>query len=185
MKKVGVKALAMLVALAMIFSVVPGMAGTVEAGNEGWEEEVIYLDVEVKVVNGQPMLVVEGEEEYGEEYLLIPLELPEVASFIVDGQVKELEVKNNAVLVTTEDGIVAVPIEDFCVVMVDGEVMLLAEVNPLFTIGLALLVAKFGATALGGKAAAAGVGAVGGAVVDAAIASVIVNRLNRPEPQSQ
>ena len=40
MKKVGTKVLAMVVALAMVFSVVPGMAGTVEAGNEGWEEEI-------------------------------------------------------------------------------------------------------------------------------------------------
>ena len=141
MKKVGAKVVAMLVALAMVFSVVPGMAATVEAGNEGWEEEIIWLDAEIEVIDGQPMLVVEGDEEYGEEYLFIPLELPELILVTIDGQVKELEVKNNAVLVPTGDGIVAVPIEDFCVVMVDGEVMLLAEENPIIEaklIGMAL-----------------------------------------------
>lgn len=131
MKKVGAKVVAMLVALAMIFSVVPGMAATVEAGNESWEEEIIWLDAEIKVINGQPMMVIEGDEEYGEEYFFIPLELPEVALFTVDGQEKGLEVKDNSVLVQTEDGIVAVPLEDFCVVIVSGEVMLIAEVNPI------------------------------------------------------
>ena len=139
MKKVGVKALAMLVALAMIFSVVPGMVGTVQAGNEDWEEEIIWLDVEIEIIDGQPMLVVEGDEEYGEEYLFIPLYLPEVVTLTVDGQVKELEVKDNSVLVPTEDGMVAVPIEDFCVVMVDEQEMLLVEINPKHLLGGALI----------------------------------------------
>ena len=139
MKKVGAKAVAMLLALAMIFSVVPGMAGTVEAGNEDWEEEIIWLDAEIEIIDGQPMMVIEGDEEYGEEYLYIPLELPEIVLIIVDGQVKELEVKNNAILVPTEDEIVAVPIEDFCVVMVDGQIMLLVEINPKHLIAGALI----------------------------------------------
>ena len=136
MKKVGAKVVAMLVALAMVFSVVPGMAATVEAGNEDWEEEVIWLDVEIEIIDGQPMMVIEGDEESGEEYLFIPLELPETILATSDGQIVELEVKDNFVLVPTEDGMVAVPIEDFCVVMVDGQVMLLAEVNPIKVIAV-------------------------------------------------
>ncbi len=128
MKKVGAKVLAMLVALAMVFSVLPSTVATVEAGNEDWEEEIVYLDIEIEIIDGQPMLVVEGEE-YGEEYLFIPLELPETILATSDGRVVELKVKDNFVLVPTEDGIVAVPIEDFCVVKIDGEVMLLVEVN--------------------------------------------------------
>ena len=46
----------------------------------------------------------------------------------------------------------------------------------MFTIGIALLVVKFGEKHLGGKIPAAGVGAMGGAVVDVAIAYVILTR---------
>ena len=73
------------------------------------------------------MLVIEGEEKYGEEYLFIPLELPETILATSDGQIVELDVKDNSVLVPTEDGMVLVPIEDFCVVLIDGEIVLVAE----------------------------------------------------------
>ncbi len=129
MNKIRAKVVMMSVVLAMAIAMVPGMAATAEARNDGWEEEITWLDVEIEVIDGQPMMVIEGEEGY-----FIPLELPEVISGTVDGQAKELEVKNNYVLVPTEAGIVAVPIEDFCVVMIDGQVLLLAEDNPFFKI---------------------------------------------------
>ena len=154
--------------------------------NNGREARIVYLEVEIEVIDGQPVLAIEGEEEYGEEYLFISLELPEVASFTVDGQVKELEVKNNAVLLPTEDGTVAVPIEDFCVVMVDGEVMLLAEKNPVFTIGLAILGAKYFPVLIGIKASTGakiaggtvgvGTGTAAGIIADNFWMSLIIER---------
>ncbi|MBT9161306.1 MAG: hypothetical protein DDT26_02611 [Dehalococcoidia bacterium] len=47
----------------------------------------------------------------------------------------------------------------------------------MFTIGLAFLVAKYGATAYGDKAAAARVGAIAGAVLDFSILEMILRRL--------
>jgi len=46
----------------------------------------------------------------------------------------------------------------------------------MFTIGLALLVARFGEAQLGGKHAAAWVGAAAGVVVDFFIAAVVLDR---------
>ena len=43
-----------------------------------------------------------------------------------------LKTQGNSILVPTEEGLVAVPIEEFDVVMVGGQVMLVAEENPRF-----------------------------------------------------
>ncbi len=52
MNKIGVKVVAMSLVLAMVFAMLPGMAtpamaATAEAGNDGWEVELPYLDVEI------------------------------------------------------------------------------------------------------------------------------------------
>ncbi|MBT9161307.1 MAG: hypothetical protein DDT26_02612 [Dehalococcoidia bacterium] len=122
------------------------------------------------MIAGQPVIVVETKRGYVD----IPFALSKV--FLVDGQTIPLQLQGDGVVLPTEDGFVVVPLEEFEVVAANGQVMLLAEVNAIFTIALAFLVAKYGAKALGGKAAAAGVGAVGGAVVDHAI----IQRLTRP-----
>ncbi|MCL0101020.1 hypothetical protein M1N80_04400, partial [Peptococcaceae bacterium] len=51
-----------------------------------------------------------------------------------NGQKVPLRTQGNNILVPTEEGLVAVPIEEFDVVMVDGQVMLVAEVNWRFLI---------------------------------------------------
>ncbi len=74
-----------------------------------------YIDAEVKVINGQPVIVVETKKGY--------VNVP----FALSGDVL---VQGNGVVVQTEDGFVVVPLEDFEVAVVDGEVVLVAEVNP-------------------------------------------------------
>ena len=89
-----------------------------------------------------------------------------------DGQKVPLKTQGNNILVPTEEGLVAVPIEEFDVVMVDGQVMLLAEENPWVAMAFyALLGGTAGATAAaafkaGTKAKAAA--AAGGAALGAA-----------------
>ncbi|MFW0861686.1 MAG: hypothetical protein AAGT88_06320 [Dethiobacter sp.] len=77
--------------------------------------EIQHLDAEVKIINGQPVIIIETEEGY--------LNVP----FALSGDVL---VQGNGVVVQTEDGFVVVPLEDFEVAVVDGEVVLVAEVNP-------------------------------------------------------
>ncbi len=96
---------------------------------------------------------------------------------LVDGRAVPVRLQGNGLVVPTEGGPMVVALEEFELVVVDGkQLVLVAEVNPLFTIGLALLVAKYGATHLGGKAAAAGVGALAGYPLDAWLIDSIRNR---------
>ena len=71
-----------------------------------------------------------------------------------------LKTQGNSILVQTEEGLVAVSIEEFDVVMVDGQVMLLAEENPLL-----LAMVYYGFTgAMAGAAGAAGLKVCGFAI---------------------
>lgn len=120
MKKIAV----ILVVLAMFFSVVPRMALIAEGGSEGWEEERVYLDAEVRMIDNQLVLAVEREKEY----INNPIRLPESVMF--NSQIIPLKMQEKGVIIPTEDGPVVVPFEDFEVVMINGELTLLTEVNP-------------------------------------------------------
>ncbi len=56
------------------------------------------------------------------------------------------------------------------------QVILVGKANPIFTITFALIAAKYGAKAFGGKAAATQVGIASGGIVDAGIVAWIVRR---------
>jgi hypothetical protein len=96
----------------------------------------VYLDAEVRVIDGQPLIVIETEEGYQH----IPFESPNYVHTI-DGQKIALERQGSSVILPTEDGPVTVPIEEFCVVLVDGQVVLMTEVNLVWKVGLAIAAA--------------------------------------------
>ena len=69
--------------------------------------------------------------ETNEGYEKIPFSMSDLGGYAyADGQKVPFKTQGNNILVPTEEGLVAVPIEEFDVVMVDGQVMLVAEENP-------------------------------------------------------
>ena len=91
--------------------------------------EIQYLDAEVQLINGQ--LVLRYETEKG--YVNIPFDMHFYA-LSDDGQEFPLKRQDDAILLPTEDGFEAVALEDFSVVMIDGQLMLFTEVNPVWLI---------------------------------------------------
>lgn len=162
----GISVLLVMVLMVSTFAT-PVVAGRGRGTGEGRQTESV--DAEVRMLNGQMVIVVEAREGY----VTIPVLLSE--SVRVDGRSIPLALQGNGVVVPTEDGPIVVPIEEFEVIVAGGQVFLVAEVNPLFTFGLALLAAKYGAKHLGGQAAAAGVGALAGHKLDAWIIDSIRN----------
>lgn len=135
------------------------------------------VEVEIRQIDGRPMLVVETRKGvFGVPVIL-------AGSAFVDGVEVPFSFHGDNVLVQTDGHPIYIPIKDFDVIMRDGQLMLKAEVNPVFTIGLAFVVAKYGAKALGGKAAAGSIGAKAGALLDAAILTYLVSQaLRSPAP---
>ncbi|MCL0063582.1 hypothetical protein M1N11_05470, partial [Peptococcaceae bacterium] len=62
-------------------------------------------------------------------------------AYYADGQKVPLKTQGNSILVPTEEGLVPVPIEEFDVVMVDEQIMLVAEENPLKFVPVAVAIA--------------------------------------------
>lgn len=164
MNKWVTKSLAMVLVLTMAFLPVQATTATAQAGG-GEEEEhgKTWLDVEVRMIDGQPVLVYETEEGYGK----IPFALPEYA--YADGQKMPLQREGNNILVPTEEGPVAVALEDFCVVMLDGQVALVAGENPLILIPIVAGAFLGGAAGLGAAAALKTLGVAVGVKTTAAL----------------
>lgn len=77
----------------------------------------------------------------------------------LDGELQPLVSQDGAVVVLTECGPIAIPLEEFAVVVVDGQVVLVAEENPIVILAAAIL---GGAAGIGaGAAAVAGLKSVG------------------------
>ena len=77
--------------------------------------------------------------ETEEGYEKIPFSLSDLGDYAyADGQKVPLQTQGNSILVPTKEGLVPVPIEEFDVVMVDGQVMLLAEENPAWVVPVGL-----------------------------------------------
>jgi hypothetical protein len=129
-----------------------------------------FCGAEIEIINEMPFIVAEIEDEY----INIPLSLSDTKDMMANGVSITVEVNGNYLLIPTEEGIERTCISEFDVNIIDGQLILVHEMNPLFTIGLALLIAKYGATALGGKSTAALIGAAAGAGLDAAIIDAIV-----------
>jgi len=135
-KKIRIVSMLLTVVLLMSAFVTPVAAG--QGNGRGQErkseQQIQYLDAEVQVINGQPELVVEAGNG---NVTRVPVQLPE--TILVDGQILPLVARNGAVVVPTEDGPVAVPISDFDVAVVNGQVVLLAEENPFKVIAVVIV----------------------------------------------
>lgn len=164
----------MVLAVTMVMSAfaVPAAAGQGDGGDRGEERgrekqdvsHIRYLDAEVRVIGGQPLIVGDGN------VTLLPVRFPETV--LVDGQAVPLVVRNGAVVVPTEDGPVAVPVSDFDVATVDGQVMFVAEENPLIFIAAGAILG--GMAGIGtGAAAVAGLKYVGVAVGAGAAKAIV------------
>ncbi len=99
-------------------------------------QETIYLDAEVRVIDGQPVLVFEGR---GNERTQHPFPWPQTA--IVDGREVPLQREGNYFLLPAEGEVERVSIEDFDVTFHDGQIMLSTQVNPLWKIAPAVATA--------------------------------------------
>ena len=121
MKKV-LRKLSMVLTIVMVMSAfaVPAAAGQENgAGRRNvTAPEIQYLDAEVRVIDGQPVLRYETEDGYAD----IPFEIPAYA-LSADGQKVAVERQGDAILLPTEDGFEAVPLKDFSVVMMNGQIM--------------------------------------------------------------
>ncbi|MBT9173736.1 MAG: hypothetical protein DDT21_02141 [Syntrophomonadaceae bacterium] len=134
-KKYRIVSVLLTVILLMSVFVAPVAAGRENGRGRGEERgrgrqsarQIQYLDAEVRVIDGQPVLRYETEDGYAD----IPFDLPAYA-ISADGQKVAVERQGDAILLPTEDGFEAVPLKDFSVVMMNGQIMLLAEVNPIW-----------------------------------------------------
>mgnify|MGYP004702530357 CR=1 FL=1 len=157
-KKIRIVSMLLTVVLLMSAFVTPVAAGRgsgrgQERGQGRQGEQIQYLDAEVRVIDGQPVLRYEAEDGYAD----IPFDLP---AYVIsaDGQRVAVQRHGDAILLPTEDGFEAVPLKDFSVVMMNGQIMLLAEVNPIWklipvAIGkatMAMLKSAFAAAGLNG-----------------------------------
>lgn len=145
MKKV-MKFVCVCVATVLMASVYVVPAAAAQRGGqdrkaEGKAQETVYLDAEVRVIDGQPVLVFEGQGNERSEH---PFPWPQTA--IVDGREAPLQREGNYFLLPAEGEVERVSIEDFDVTFQDGQIMLSAQVNPKFLIpvGAAGILLKIG-----------------------------------------
>ena len=111
--------------------------------------EIQYLDAEVRLINGRPMIVIEVKDRD----VYIPFELTE--KILVNDQIIPIAIERGTVVVPTENGYLTVPFEDFDVIITNGQVMLATDANPLIIIPVLVI----GAGSLLGGLAGIGTGA--------------------------
>ena len=118
--------------LALVLPVVMMPAGVVQAQERDEREpQVVYLDAEVRVIDGQPVLVYETEAGYEKiPFQLYPEGQEPVVNMMVDGEPVTVRADGTYLLIPTEEGIERVCVSEFDVVKIDGEVVLFHEVNP-------------------------------------------------------
>ena len=100
------------------------------------EQQIQYLDAEVRVIDGQPMLMIEAEEGY------VSYEFPWPEIALVDGKAVALKKQGNYFLLPTTDGYEKISIEEFEVALVAGQLMLSTSINPWWTIPIAVATAS-------------------------------------------
>ena len=94
--------------------------------------EIQYLDAEVQLINGQPVLRYETEEGYS----TFEFPWPELA--IVNGKEQTLARQGDSFLFQTADGYEKIHIEEFKVALTSGYLVLAARVNPVKLIPIAV-----------------------------------------------
>jgi len=126
-----------------------GDRGESRGGGRQNAREIQYLDAEVRLINGQPMIVIEVKDRD----VYIPFELTE--KILVNDQIIPIAIERGTVVVPTENGYLTVPFEDFDVIITNGQVMLATDANPLIIIPVLVI----GAGSLLGGLAGIGTGA--------------------------
>lgn len=134
-----------LVSIALTIIVLAAVHATPVAANNGRPRGLVrlgdsrYVNAEVRATDGRTMLVIETRET--------EIQVPVVLSGVVfvDGRAVPASLQGDGLRVQTDGGSVHIPLEEFEVVVVDGRLMLKAEVNPLITSALFALGAKLGA----------------------------------------
>jgi len=131
-------------------------------------QKIWYLLAGVEIINDQPTLTTKTSNENA----IIPIQLSE--RITVNGQTTPLVIEQGAVVVSTKNGSVAIPLDDFDVVMINGQIMLKTNTNPLILIPIAFY-GLAGAAAGGGLAALFGatkkiiaISAIGGGLIGGA-----------------
>jgi len=123
--------------------------GESRGGGRQNAREIQYLDAEVRLINGRPMIVIEVKDRD----VYIPFELTE--KILVNDQIIPIAIERGMVVVPTENGYLTVPFEDFDVTITNGQVMLATDANPLIIIPVLVI----GAGSLLGGLAGIGTGA--------------------------
>jgi len=181
--KLLIKGISVLLVMVLIVSTFATPVAARRGGGQGEGRQTKSVDAEVRMLNGQLVIVVETREGY----VSIPVSLSEGVS--VNGRIIPLALQGNGVVVPTEDGPIVVPIEEFEVIVAGGQVFLVAEVNPIITAALFFLGAKLGAKyfpiAIGVKSKAATIaggtaGAAAGTVVGAPLDIILITGGVRP-----
>ncbi|MBS4055345.1 MAG: hypothetical protein KGZ64_11385 [Thermaerobacter sp.] len=181
--KLLIKGISLLLTMVLIVSTIATPVAAGRGGRRGEGRQTKSVDAEVRILNGQLVIVVETKEGY----VSVPVSLSESVS--VNGQTIPLALQGNGVVVPTEDGPIVVPIEEFDVIVANGQVFLVAEENPIITAALFFLGAKLGAKyfpiAIGIKSKAATMegakaGAAAGTVLGAALDLILITGGMRP-----
>ena len=97
-----------------------------------------FCGAEIEIIDGLPFIIIESENECN--YML--LSLFDVKDMIADDVLITVEVDGNYLLIPTEEGIKRVCISEFDVEIVEGQLMLVHEVNPIFTFLLGVTIFK-------------------------------------------
>jgi len=144
-KKFRIVSVLLTVVLLMSAFVTPVAAGRENGRGRGEERgrgrqsarQIQYLDAEVRVIDGQPVIKVETKEGYAS----YEFPWPDVAVALGDGEKIALERQGNHFMLPTSDGFEKISIEEFQVALVAGQIMLVTNVNPWWTIPVAVAIA--------------------------------------------
>ncbi|MBS4053206.1 MAG: hypothetical protein KGZ64_00325 [Thermaerobacter sp.] len=112
--------------------------GNAQRQGQGHQKQ-LHIDAEVRFINDQIVLVAETRQGL----VGIPIVLSDTIS--VDGQMVPLKKHADGFVVPTAGGAIVVPFDEFRVLVTNGEVLLVADVNPIITAALVALGVKLGA----------------------------------------
>ena len=143
-KKIRVVSMLLTVVMLMSAFVTPVAAGQ---GDGRWQErqsesQIQYLDAEVQVIDGQPVIKYETIEGYS----LFEFSWPELA--IVNGKELALARQGDSFVLQTADGYEKIHIEEFKVALSSGNLVLAARANPLKLIPIAVVAATLTAAGI-------------------------------------
>jgi len=149
-QKLRIVSLLLTVVLLMSAFVTPVAAGRENDRGRGEErgrgrqsaQQIQYLDAEIQVIDGQPVI----KYETAEGYSFFEFPWPELG--IVDGKELTLVRQDDSFVMQTADGYEKIHIEEFEVALSSGNLVLVARVNPLKLIPIAVVTAALTAAGI-------------------------------------